>query len=95
MLHRPPRQWDRFQVELLPGHHVPLIGTEETMQAFCEDNVINVECSSCQMFLYCKRTAEMVMCPGCRMISPIDEGLGGEGLGLGLSVAAAFEMLEP
>jgi hypothetical protein len=98
MLHRPPRQWDRFQVELLPGHYVPLIGTEETMHAFCEDNVIHIECSSCQLFLYCKRTAEMVMCPGCRMISPIDEvdevGLEAEGLGLGLSVAAAFEMLE-
>jgi hypothetical protein len=98
MLHRPPRSWDRFQVELLPGHYVPLIGSDETWQAFCEDNVIHIECSSCQMFLYCKRTAEMVMCPGCRMISPIDEvddvGRRAEGLGLGLSVAAAFEMLE-
>jgi hypothetical protein len=94
MLHRPTRTWDRLQVELLPGHFVPLIGSEETWQAFCADNVIDIECSSCQMFLYCKNTAEMVLCPECRMVSPIDDvGLGAEGLGLGLSVVAAFEML--
>jgi hypothetical protein len=93
MLHR-PRPWDRFQVELLPGHFVPLIGSEETWQAFCADNVIDIECSSCETFLYCKNTAEMVLCPGCRMISPIDKvGVGAEGLGLGLTVAAAFDML--
>jgi hypothetical protein len=95
MLHRPSRPWDRVQVELLPGHYVPLIGSEETWQAFCADNVVHIECSACQMFLYCKNTAKMVLCPGCRMISPIDEvGLGAEGLGLGLSVAAACEMLQ-
>lgn len=94
MLHRPSRIWDRLQVELLPGHFVPLIGSEETWQAFCADNVLDIECSSCQMFLYCKNTAEMVMCPDCRMVSPVgDAGLGSEGLGLGLSVAAAFELL--
>jgi hypothetical protein len=94
MLHRPSKTWDRLQVELLPGHFVPLIGSDETYQAFCADNVIDIECSSCQMFLYCKNTAEMVLCPECRMISPIDDvGLGAEGLGLGLSVAAAFELL--
>jgi hypothetical protein len=94
MLHR-PRPWDRLQVELLPGHFVPLIGSEETWQAFCADNVIDVECSSCQVFLYCKNTAEMVLCPGCRMISPIDQvGIGAEGLGLGLTVADAFDMLK-
>ena len=94
MLHRPSRTWDRLQVELLPGHFVPLIGSEETWQAFCADNVIDIECSSCQTFLYCKNTAEMFLCPECRMISPIDDvGLGAEGLGLGLSVAAAFELL--
>jgi hypothetical protein len=94
VLHRPSRKWDRFQVELVPGHFVPLIGSEETWQAFCTDNVIDIECSSCQMILYCKNTAEMVLCPECRMVSPIDDVvLGAEGLGLGLSVAAAFEML--
>jgi hypothetical protein len=94
LLHRTPRTWDRLQVELIPGHFVPLIGSDETWQAFCADNVIDIECSSCQMFLYCKSTAEMVMCPECRMVSPIDDvGLGAEGLGLGLSVVAAFDML--
>lgn len=95
MLHRPAKTWDRLQVELLPGRFVPLIGSEETWQAFCADNVIDIECTSCQTFLYCKNTAEMVLCPDCRMISPIDDvGLGAEGLGLGLSVAAAFDMLK-
>jgi hypothetical protein len=94
MLHGPLRTWDRLQIELLPGHFVPLIGSDETWQAFCADNVIDIECSSCQMYLYCKNTAEMVMCPECRMVSPIDDvGLGAEGLGLGLSVVAAFDML--
>jgi hypothetical protein len=94
MLHRPSTTWDRLQVELLPGHFVPLIGSDETWQAFCADNVIDIECSSCQTFLYCKNTAEMVLCPECRMVSPIDNvGIGAEGLGLGLSVVAAFDML--
>jgi hypothetical protein len=94
MLHR-PGPWDRSQVELVPGHFVPLIGSEETWQAFCADNVIDIECSSCEIFLYCKNTAEMVLCPGCRMISPTDKvGIGAEGLGLGLTVAAAFDMLK-
>jgi hypothetical protein len=54
--------WDRLQVELLPGHFVPLIGSEETWQAFCADNVVvvDIKCSSCELFLYCKNTAEMV-----------------------------------
>jgi hypothetical protein len=94
MPHR-PRAWSRSQVELLPGYYVSLIGSEETWQAFCEDNVITTECSSCQLFLYCKDTAGMVICPGCRAISPVDDvGLGTEMLGLGLTVEVAFEMLK-
>jgi hypothetical protein len=94
ILHR-PGPWDRSQVELVPGHFVPLIGSEETWQAFCADNVIDIECSSCEIFLYCKNTAEMVLCPECRMVSPTDKaGIGAEGLGLGLTVAAAFDMLK-
>jgi hypothetical protein len=88
------RSWDRKQVELLPGYYVSLIGSEETWQAFCEDNVVTTECSSCQNFLYCKDTVSMVICPGCRVISPVDEaaGLGTEMLGLGLTVEVAFEI---
>jgi hypothetical protein len=94
MSHR-PRAWNRKQVELLPGCFASLVGSEETWHAFCEDNVITTECLSCQIFLYCKDTAGMVICPGCREISPVDGvGLGTEMLGLGLTVEAAFEMLK-
>jgi hypothetical protein len=93
--HHRPRAWNRCQIELLPDYYVSLVGSEETWQAFCEDNVIHAECSSCQMFLYCKDTACMVICPSCRMISPIGKvGLRTERLGLGLSVEVAFEMLK-
>jgi len=88
--------WKRIDIEIVPGHNVPLLGSDESWHAFKNDNVIPTECSACQTFLYCIDTASMVICPSCRMVSPLDQNgcIESEGLGLGLSVECVFDMLD-
>jgi hypothetical protein len=64
--------WDRPMIEVAPGYSLPLCGTLETMQALHLDRIIHVECNSCNVFLACINTAGMVLCPGCRTVSPVE-----------------------
>lgn len=69
-------------VEIMPGHFVELRGSDETWDALAIGNTQVVECTCCLITLEVIRDAIMVLCPECRMISPLD-GIG-EGLGLGV-----------
>ena len=79
----------RTMVEIVPGEFVPLRGSGETWQAIQTGNVTRTTCSCCSLDLMCISDADLVMCPGCRVISPVERGTGGGGLGLGMSVRDA------
>lgn len=79
-------------IEVEAGHAVPLKGSEETWNAFCRGKVIDTECISCQTFLYCDATANIVLCPCCRFLSHVDGGRD-EGVGIGLTVEYVFERM--
>ena len=79
----------RTMVEIVPGEFVPLRGSGETWEAIQTGNVTRSTCTCCSLELMCIADADLVMCPGCRVISPVERGPGGGGLGLGMSVRDA------
>jgi hypothetical protein len=83
----------RTIVEVLPGEFVPLRGSVETWEAVQAGEVTETICICCQLVLVCIEDADLVMCPGCRVISAVDGGGGGGGLGLGMSVKDAHREL--
>lgn len=74
---------ERKMVEVTPGNFVPLRGSAETWEAIRNMRIQKCVCYICTSRLVCVEDADMVMCPGCRAISPIEGGRGG-GLGLGM-----------
>jgi hypothetical protein len=93
--HRPqqpplPSSRDDRLVEVTPGTYVKLRGSEETWRAIRTGRTIRTACLSCAVMLLCIVDADMVMCPACRSISPVErDGFGGGGLGLGMAEAEA------
>jgi hypothetical protein len=81
-------------VEVTPGMFVKLRGSVETWNAIQTGRTIRSACLSCTVILLCVVDADMVMCPSCRSISPVERGgFGGGGLGLGMSEdEAIFEL---
>jgi hypothetical protein len=57
-------------------------------------HITRTTCFSCMSRLVCIDDADMVMCPDCHVISPVDGGLGGGGLGLGMKADDASRELE-
>jgi hypothetical protein len=74
------------EMEIAPGVFVPLRGSQETLDAMREGNCVNVHCFCCAAKLLCISDAEYVVCPDCRVVSPVDLAgkcdVGGVGLGL-------------
>jgi hypothetical protein len=85
-------------VEISPGVHEPLRGADETVRAVRQDYYVPISCFGCSNDIFCIADAKYVICPECRVVSPIDEGaLDGQalkqhGLGLGFSCASLFQM---
>lgn len=81
-------------VEVIPGTYVKLRGSVETWEAIQMGRTIRSACLSCTVILLCIHDADMVMCPVCKSISPVErDGFGGGGLGLGMSEEeAAMEL---
>ena len=71
-------------VEVTPGNFVPLRGSAETLEAVHLGRTRGVTCLVCQLRLVCVDGADMVICPQCKSISPVEGGSSGGGLGLGL-----------
>jgi hypothetical protein len=84
----------RTLVEVVPGEFVPLRGSGETWQAIQAGRVMNTSCSCCFLKMLVLEHVDLVMCPGCRVISPVNEGRGGGGLGLGMAVDDARKELD-
>eukprot|EP00542_Grammatophora_oceanica_P014446 CAMPEP_0194045964 /NCGR_PEP_ID=MMETSP0009_2-20130614/19080_1 /TAXON_ID=210454 /ORGANISM="Grammatophora oceanica, Strain CCMP 410" /LENGTH=415 /DNA_ID=CAMNT_0038691033 /DNA_START=102 /DNA_END=1349 /DNA_ORIENTATION=+ len=87
----PPHQ----EIEVSPGYFLPLRGSQETMQALEVGCAVSIVCFCCQVKLKTVPDADYVICPDCRVLSPIPdevkyanfdnswrERLGGVGLGL-------------
>ena len=65
---------DRAQVEISPGEYMPLRGSAETMSAIQSGHVTTVSCLACHTRLKCVADADLVICPDCRILSPLPEG---------------------
>lgn len=61
----------RSQIEVAPGHYMPLRGSAETMTAVESGMARTVLCMACQATLLCVPDAELVVCPDCRLLSPL------------------------
>lgn len=76
----------RNQIEIAPGIFAPLRGSLETLRALQRGDCITVMCMCCSAKLTCLSDAEYVLCPDCRVISPIElpgkTEIGGVGLGV-------------
>jgi hypothetical protein len=84
----------RTLVEVVPGEFVPLRGSGETWQAIQAGRVMNTSCACCFLKMLVLEHVDLVMCSGCRVISPVNEGRGGGGLGLGMAIEDARKELD-
>ncbi len=60
-------------IEVAPGIRLPLRGSDETWKAIEEGQVTVTSCISCQQDLNCVLDAQLVVCPDCSMLSPVDQ----------------------
>jgi hypothetical protein len=77
----------RAELEIAPGVFAALRGSQETMNAIREGDYVDVKCFCCAAKLLCISDAEYVLCPDCRVVSPLLDlpgkcDVGGVGLGL-------------
>lgn len=83
----PPQQPQQQQmmIEIGPGALVRLRGAEETWDCIQRDFYLPTQCSFCELILCCIQDASYVLCPQCRVVSPIDDIMeefdGGAGIG--------------
>jgi len=85
---------NRPLIEISPGRFEFLRGSEETWNAIKRGNYASVTCEACQADLRCVADADMVVCPDCRCVSPLDGraapsaagGFSEGGVGLGVLV---------
>ncbi len=82
----------QYEVEVTPGVFLQLRGSAETWQAIRLNRITNTRCICCCTCLHCVQDAEYVICPDCRVVSPVysnlseDYKIGGRnsgGVGLG------------
>jgi hypothetical protein len=60
-----------IEVEVAPGEFMPLRGSDETLEAIEMGYARIVTCFACSASLACVPDCELVICPDCRVISPI------------------------
>ena len=59
-------------IEVAPGEFLPLRGAIETWKAVQCDYYIPSTCFACSDTIFCIQDARFVLCPMCRVVSPID-----------------------
>lgn len=73
-------------IEVAPGVTMAFRGSEETCKAITANRICQAVCLGCTIPLYCIDDAELVVCPECQTISPVNNGDGARqanGLGIG------------
>ncbi|CAB9496430.1 expressed unknown protein [Seminavis robusta] len=84
-------------VQIYPGMYVPLRSAQETKVAIANDFYRSIPCWSCSTSMFCILDAAYVICPTCRVISPLEDGSDGRvmvrrGLGMGFTGKTLCEM---
>lgn len=83
----PPIKYQQQEVtymEIAPGEKVRLRGAKETWQAVENDFYLPTTCFSCDTDLCCIMDASYVLCPRCKVVSPVEGWAGGPDGGVGL-----------
>lgn len=62
-----------IMIEVAPGVKLPLRGSDETWKAIEDGRVTITTCIACQIELHCLEDAQLVACPNCTMLSPVDQ----------------------
>lgn len=86
-------------LELSPGNEKPIRSAMDTWKAIRDGNTTIVSCKCCGTELHSIADAELVVCPDCWAVSPIEQSVGGivlecddstasQGNGVGLGVKA-------
>jgi hypothetical protein len=86
----PPLDQTPKMVEISPGVHERLRGADETLNAVKLDFYMPTECFCCSLTIFCIQDAEYILCPDCRVVSPVPgdvgDGLNSGGVGLGFTM---------
>jgi hypothetical protein len=66
-----------IRIEVAPGIDLRLRGSKETWAAIKECRITVTSCCCCLTELHCIEDAELVVCPDCWVVSPVDQSIGG------------------
>jgi hypothetical protein len=66
-----------IRIEVAPGIELRLRGSKETWAAIKECRITVTSCCCCLTELHCIEDAELVVCPDCWVVSPVDQSIGG------------------
>jgi hypothetical protein len=72
----PPPPVQGIMIDVAPGVKLLLRGSSETWQAIEEGRVTVTTCMFCNIELQCLDDAQLVACPDCTMLSPVDQAIG-------------------
>lgn len=97
----PPKP-NRPLLEVAPGLFMNLMGTDETMKAIQNGEITITSCVVCGMDVHCHNASEYVLCPDCRVVSPVNQlDNGGDNtpqqgglVGLGVKTEMLITMME-
>lgn len=77
------------RMEIAPGVLVRLRGADETWNAVCQDFFLPSECRCCSQTIFCIQDADFILCPECKVVSPVDgKAYNGSDGGVGLGFSA-------
>jgi hypothetical protein len=65
-------QGNGLLIEISPGIQARLRGSEETWQAILDGGYAPVHCMGCNTSLFAIQDCSFVLCPHCRVVSPMD-----------------------
>jgi hypothetical protein len=84
-----PTRKNMVKIEVYPGEFLRLRGADETWHAIKYDFYMPCICICCNLTLFCIQDAIFVLCPTCRIVSPLEgvvlDGYDG-GVGLGFTI---------
>lgn len=82
------------KIEVCPGVYVPVRGADETWKAIEYDFYMPTECLICSLTIFCIQDAKYVICPVCRVVSPMDSSSCGDTMGNASGVGLGFTVDE-
>jgi hypothetical protein len=82
------KKLEQTSIEISPGEYQRLRGADETWRAIQNDFYMPYECSCCCRTIFCIQDANFILCPECRVVSPMPGVYGGSdgGVGLGFTI---------